>query len=116
MNPAIEPLERFFRTDDIQSRLSKFMHKELQVNVVYVDVDVTKEQPLDYYDGYKKYCALIEGLLEEFLSKSTEIDRDTLLSELAAIPDRCEQYVCAPYIDASLEYNHFLDLVNQYKE
>eukprot|EP01062_Namystynia_karyoxenos_P058659 TRINITY_DN50175_c0_g1_i1.p2 TRINITY_DN50175_c0_g1~~TRINITY_DN50175_c0_g1_i1.p2 ORF type:complete len:154 (+),score=76.37 TRINITY_DN50175_c0_g1_i1:79-540(+) len=111
-------LEEFFQLDRVQERLSRFMHDEAQVNVVFHGLDPAAEQRHDYHAVWRRYEGLLEGLLEEFLqsSEGAGVERAVLLAELASMPDSWDELVCAPYIDAALRYEHFLALVRQWAE
>ncbi|KAJ9454885.1 hypothetical protein DIPPA_02866 [Diplonema papillatum] len=114
--PAVEKLEVWFQSETVQARLSKFMHQEAEVNRVFADATLAREQKIEYMHVYKKFCGLIESLLEEFLSAHPGIAQKDMLQELAALPDGNDTLVCAPYVLASCGYPSFMQLVAQWVE
>eukprot|EP01063_Lacrimia_lanifica_P025403 TRINITY_DN33201_c0_g1_i1.p1 TRINITY_DN33201_c0_g1~~TRINITY_DN33201_c0_g1_i1.p1 ORF type:complete len:126 (+),score=55.90 TRINITY_DN33201_c0_g1_i1:41-418(+) len=114
MSSTLDALEALFQTDQLQAKLSEFMHKEAKVNVVFESTDLGEEQKLEYYEVWRAFCDMIEKLLESFL-EDQPCSRDDLLRVLAEVPDSCDSLVCAPYILSVLKYEQFLDLVAQWR-
>eukprot|EP01059_Diplonema_ambulator_P035835 TRINITY_DN8615_c0_g1_i1.p1 TRINITY_DN8615_c0_g1~~TRINITY_DN8615_c0_g1_i1.p1 ORF type:complete len:133 (+),score=60.26 TRINITY_DN8615_c0_g1_i1:398-796(+) len=113
---GLDLLEEMFRTDDVQERLSRFMHKEACVNSVFVDTDITAEQRLEYTEVHIKYCEMLEQILQEFFEAHPEHSKEEVLEELSRIDNSDDTLVCAPYIAAGIDYKNFVALVQQWKE
>lgn len=117
---GVQRLEHFFQQDATQKRLADFMHGDIEVNTVFAGgtLDAAAEQRHDYHAAWRRYEELLDRLLEEFLASpaAAGVSRDALLHDLALIPDSWDMLVCAPYVDAGLNYEHFLSLVAEWKE
>eukprot|EP01065_Artemidia_motanka_P019157 TRINITY_DN22703_c0_g1_i1.p1 TRINITY_DN22703_c0_g1~~TRINITY_DN22703_c0_g1_i1.p1 ORF type:complete len:131 (+),score=53.88 TRINITY_DN22703_c0_g1_i1:79-471(+) len=118
MTAAVRELEEYFQTDAVQEKLSHFMHKEAMVNTVFAGgVDDAAEQRHDYHTVWRRYQALMDTVLDSFAdSCSSAADKAAMAAELAEVDSCWDEYVCAPYIAAGLEYRDFLRLVGQWCE
>jgi len=80
-----------------------------------VEVKDDGEQPIENYLLYKKYIALIENNLEEFL-KIEKIKVEKLIEACQRISELDENALyCLDYILACTEYQDFCDMMTQYR-
>eukprot|EP01012_Entosiphon_sulcatum_P037534 TRINITY_DN4819_c0_g1_i1.p1 TRINITY_DN4819_c0_g1~~TRINITY_DN4819_c0_g1_i1.p1 ORF type:complete len:140 (-),score=32.73 TRINITY_DN4819_c0_g1_i1:33-452(-) len=106
-------LEAYFQSPEVAERIGTFMHDELSINTLFEGgIDPSREQSLGHHEAYRRYCAMVEGLLTGFAERqgATAAELEHVVAQLPA--DEVEAVVCGDYLRAAVKYEDFLGLVD----
>ncbi|KAG8348269.1 putative The ARF like 2 binding protein BART [Trypanosoma vivax] len=112
----LERLDAFFSEGVNTDAVGGFFSDEYDL-ISRLHCPSDSSEALELYDAFKRYHALIEGVLQAFLDQEAEsnpVNKEDLalavMREAQKEQDSC-QYLCVAYIAGALDFDSFKELV-----
>ena len=117
--PLMEAIEELFADPQVTSAIGALLNEQAALcpsTEEGVEAATNDVRAHELYAGYKQYQQLVERILEMIathIGVSAESIATACWEEMEQCAGAPSQYMCTEYITAALQYDAFLDLLNE---